>query len=72
MDSSTTFKTELEDLVSYLKGEDTPHVYRSVKSDLEPALRMIYEEYDEYRLEFGIMTDQTSNDPCGVNYWSRR
>jgi len=39
-----TFKTELKDLIEYLKGEDA-HVYRACKElQLQPSLRMVYDD----------------------------
>jgi len=41
-----TFKTELKDLIEYLKGEDA-HVYRACKElQLQPSLRMVYDDDD--------------------------
>ena len=39
-----TFKTELKDMVKYLKGEDA-HVYRACRElQLHPSLRMVYDD----------------------------
>ena len=51
-----TFKTTLEELVQYLKGEDA-HVYRACREfQLKPTLRMIYDD-DRSELTDGVMMD---------------
>ena len=43
-----TFKTELENMVKYLKGEDA-HVYRACRElQLQPSLRMVYDDDELY------------------------
>jgi len=60
-----TFKTVLEDLIPYLKGEDA-HVCRVCRElQLKPALQMIYGD----RAEFGVMIDEIIERPnCDYSY----
>ena len=74
-----TFKTELKDMIEYLKGEDA-HVYRACKLlQLQPSLRMVYDDdecsWDGKRKGSrprGIMleriVEQPSYDPTDVGY----
>jgi len=70
-----TFKTELENLVRYLKGEDA-HVYRACRElQLEPALRMLYDDSGsgpEFGVLMGEMVEQPDYDyyDYGVSYAS--
>jgi len=70
-----TFKTALEDLVQYLKGEDA-HIYRACQElQLKPRLRMIYDDRGSGP-EFGVMMAEIIEQPCydyyryGVSYAS--
>ena len=57
-----TFKTAMEDLIPYLKGEDA-HVYRVCRElQLKPALQMIYDD-SENGPEFGVMIDKIIEQP---------
>ena len=61
-----TFETELQDMTSYLKGEDA-HVYRACRElQLQPSLQMIYDD-DESGSGYGIMLDEIIRDP-GYDY----
>ena len=59
-----TFKTVLEDLIPYLKGEDA-HVYRDCRElQLKPALQMIYDDCEnENRPGFGVMINKIIEQP---------
>jgi hypothetical protein len=58
-----TFGTKLQDLASYLKGEDA-HVYRACReAQLQPLLRMVYDDNQSGASEYGIMLDQIVKDP---------
>ena len=59
-----TFETKLQEMASYLKGEDA-HVYRACRElQLQPSLRMIYDDYQSgYARQYGIMMDRIAKDP---------
>jgi len=65
-----TFKTELKDLIGYLKSEDA-HVYRACKElQLQPSLRMVYDDdecdWDWTRIHTrprGIMLERIVEQP---------
>lgn len=62
-----TFETKLQEMATYLKGEDA-HVYRACQElQLQPLLRMVYDDYQsggyEYSREYGIMLDWIEQDP---------
>lgn len=70
-----TFKTALEDLIQYLKGEDA-HIYRICQElQLKPTLRMIYDDRGN-GTEFGVMMEEIIEQPrydyerYGVSYAS--
>ena len=57
-----TSNTNLREMTSYLKGEDA-HVYRACRElQLQPSLRMIYDDY-RYELGYGIMLDKIVLNP---------
>ena len=57
-----TLETKLQEVVSYLKGEDA-HVYRACRElQLQPLLQMIYEDGHSYP-EYGIMVGQIAQRP---------
>jgi hypothetical protein len=56
------FNTKLQSITNYLKGEDA-HVYRTCRElQLEPPLRIIYDD-NESGSEYGIMLDEMVQDP---------
>jgi len=59
-----TFKTVLEDLILYLKGEDA-HVYRDCRElQLKPTLQMIYDDCEnENGPGFGVMINKIIEQP---------
>lgn len=60
-----TFKTKLQEMTAYLKGEDA-HIYRACRElQLQPSLRMIYDDYQGYDYvgDYGIMLDQIEQGP---------
>ena len=57
-----TFETELQEMTTYLKGEDA-HVYRACRElQLRPSLRVIYDDYRD-DLEHGVMLDKIIQSP---------
>ena len=57
-----TFGTKLQEMTSYLKGEDA-HAYQACRAlQLKPSLRMIYED-ELSGSEYGIMVDHIVQDP---------
>jgi len=57
-----TFKTKLQEMTSYLKGEDA-HVYRVCQElQLQPLLQVIYDD-DVSGRKYGVMMDQIVRDP---------
>jgi len=68
-----TFETKLQEMTSYLKGEDA-HVYRAFRElQLQPSLRMIYDD-DRDGPDQGIMLDKIVRDPSYdyevESYWN--
>ena len=62
-----TFETKLQEMMGYLKGEDA-HVYRACREvQLQPSLRIIYDDHDDP--ERGIMLDEIVRDPS-YDYYS--
>ena len=59
-----TFDTKLQEMSSYLKGEDA-HVYRACReAQLQPSLRMIYDDLQSNCCtQYGIMMDHITKDP---------
>jgi len=61
-----TFETKLQEMMSYLKGEDA-HAYRACRElQLQPSLQVIYDD-DLSGLQYGIMMDKLVRDPS-YNY----
>ena len=72
-----SFNTELQEMASYLKGEDA-HVYQSCRDlGLQPSLRVIYDDGQsectyldgELVTEYGVMLDKMVQEP-GYDYQS--
>jgi hypothetical protein len=58
-----TFETKLQDMKKYLKGEDA-HVYRDCRElQLQPSLRVIYDDNESGEGEYGIMLNRIIKDP---------
>lgn len=59
-----TFETKLQEMSGFLKGEDA-HVYRACReAQLQPSLRMIYDDFQSgYDRQYGIMVDRIAQDP---------
>jgi len=61
-----TFKTELQEMSNYLKGENA-HVYRTCRElQLQPLLQVIYDD-NVSGPKYGVMMDQIVRGP-GYNY----
>ena len=57
-----TFETKLQEMAGYLKGEDA-HVYQAcLELQLQPSLRVIYDD-DQSGQGYGIMLEQITKDP---------
>ena len=57
-----TFRTELQEMTSHLKGADA-HVYQTCRElRLQPSLQMIYDD-NQSRPGYGIMLDEIAQDP---------
>ena len=63
-----TFETKLQEMTSYLKGQDA-HVYRACRElQLQPLLRVIYDDYQSGGgVEYGVMVDKIVRGP-NYNY----
>ena len=59
-----TFDTKLQEMTNYLKGEDA-HVYRACRElQLNPLLRVIYDDYQSgCGREYGVMVDKIVRGP---------
>ena len=58
-----TFETKLQEMASYLKGEDA-HIYQACRElQLQPSLRAIYDDYHSEYDQYGIMLDRIAKDP---------
>ena len=57
-----TFDTNLREMTGYLKGEDA-HVYRACRElQLQPSLRVIYDD-NRHGMGYGIMVDKIASNP---------
>ena len=57
-----TFDTNLREMTGYLKGEDA-HVYRACRElQLQPSLRVIYDD-NRHGMGYGIMVDKIVSNP---------
>ena len=58
-----TSDTNLREMTGYLKGEDA-HVYRACRElQLQPLLRVIYDD-NRHGMGYGIMVDRIASNPC--------